>query len=494
MRKQSFQTKNSKPESYVCTTQTSPDGQTSKLECQAARSNQKESVSEIWRYSSTKSNKIRIATLNLFFGAELNITLGAAQGYNPPLPSFVSLLIRASGGQVIPEVDVARMYEGLWQQANSELLFGTRSRLTAVANNLAEIDADIIGFQECAIISNNPVTNPDGTVRNLPYEINNGVYGREDSPETVRTFNFLEMIVQRLKDDHGLDYKIISQTIGDSSQGKRTLTTVAEARAILNVTFTNAVIAKKHVQVKYERNDILLDTPEPRPFLVALESNPLNPVEVGFGLGLRRGFSSLNLKVCGKTIRVINVHLQSGSNIPAESLFVDSSDIQIDHGAAGRAAQALQLLREEVIPSPYPVFLIGDLNVESLLEATAQNVFPVTAWQTLVGSVDESGNPTNDGGYMIDAGRAVHGNNITTPRFKTSSIAGVGLKWARMRNPASFFRIRIDHILYRRGDDVTPVDFDVSLPVPDSGGPPGSGPEQWAWPSDHNGVWADFKI
>ena len=443
----------------------------------------------------SSQRKIRVVTKNMTFGVDLGSRLTSSQGYTPTLPSFFDLFDLQLAGIPIPEVELARMFENYWQQANSESLFGSRSRLTAMAKELATADADVICLQEAVAITNNPLINNDGSVRSLPYEVNNGFYGKEDSPEFSRTFNFVDMLIQRLRDNHGLEYHVLKERTLDTWQGKRTLNTLADAGGILNMTIFDAVIAKKKVKVELARTQEFFQSPKSKPFTIALESDPENPVPIfGVTFGIRRGFISLDLKVCGKKFRLINTHLESGSNGPFDSLYVVPGDIQIDHAPAGRAQQALQLLREEVIPSPYPVILAGDLNCEFIDEVSSQEPYQVQALLTLAGSVDVAGNPTVDGGVMIDTGRAIHGNAITGPEFKTSSIAGSGRKWDRLRNPASFYRIRIDHILYRRDDHITPTEFGLTQPVPYPGGPPGTGPSQWAWTSDHNGVYADFKL
>ena len=125
---------------------------------------------------------LKVVTKNMTWGVDPGQTLDEEiGGFNPPLPSIFTLLGDAYNESIpTTQQDLARMFENIWQQANNEELLGTRSRLSAMATELAAQNADVLCLQECAIITNNPTVNPDGSDRIRPFQVGNGVYGEED--------------------------------------------------------------------------------------------------------------------------------------------------------------------------------------------------------------------------------------------------------------------------------------------------------------------------
>ena len=155
------------------------------------------------------------------------------------------------------------------------------------------------------------------------------------------------------------------------------------------------------------------------------------------GLGIPRGWCSVDVFTRGRTFRFINAHLEENSAAPIQ------------------AAQALELLAGPA-QTPLPVLLVGDLNSDA-------NGNDGTATYSLLTQ------------SLTDTWSVVHPGDA-------------GLTWGhddRLADPTIEFVWRLDLILFR-GGQFQPLDM-WRLSPQFQATPP-------LWPSDHAGLVAHFRI
>lgn len=440
--------------------------------------------------------ELTLVTKNVYFGMEFGSTLGASLGYTPELPSYFVFLDLAFDLGIATEENLQRSFENLWQFMTNPDLFPVIPRLNQIADELAMQNADIIGLQEVLLATNNPTSRPDGAPFLFgDYFIENIFAGEEDSVEEWRTYDFAKMIVRRLNETHGQEFDIVSTVLQEQNESPRTLGAINEATARFQWGINNVILVRTSLGAKvvrevsekflYSRQTASVDIRQ------GDQWNNTETVRVHVS-GFDRGYNSVDLDICGKTVRVINTHLPSGNSIP--DIDVKDTNRKNQAGSAAQNACALQLIHEEIKTSPHPVVLLGDLNQESCREATFQLIFPCSAMHTLIGSVFPNGTLSSVGGVMRDTCVEVHGDDCyDNTKFRTSSLTAPGPplpKWDDMRNVEGYFRNRLDHILVRSGDPITTTYFNVTLPTPFTPTPS----KPFAFPSDHQGIVAKLKI
>jgi hypothetical protein len=425
----------------------------------------------------------------MWTGIEFRKELGPEEGYNPPLPGIETLLRRAYSGNVVTEQDLARAYENCWQQV--AVLNLASERLTAMAIEFANQNADIIQLNECALICNNLPDNPDGTTREfMDWQLQNGYYGKETSPEESRKYDFAEMIVQRLKDNHGQEFEIINRQITDGVSGKKTLDTLENVNGVFQWMLTNVILVRKSLKAcvlrsfqkefKYARVY--------RPFEIVAGADPegTEKVTIDFGFGVRRGYMTNDLKIKGVKFRIIGTHFASGNNISGIPPALNAESTKYRSVGPAKASQALEILTNEIQTTKLPVVLLGDFNSQSLNEqAGSEFLFGIGIWETLVSSVTPDGQPTNSGGVMIDTVEEVFPGQGGSPQFKTADRGNFSLT-----DPNLVYNFRIDHILIKRDSGIRAVEYGMTQPGP----LPQSPSQPFAFTSDHNGVFARLRI
>lgn len=269
------------------------------------------------------------------------------------------------------------------------------SRAEAIAGVLAANPPDVVGLQEVARWKIGPV-----------------------GGELETSYDFLELLLDALA-EHGLDYRPVATNANFSGQlpiGPDTMASFADRDVI--IARTDRPTARLHVSGAQSHTfsaELVIPTPAGPTFTVP------------------RGWSAVDVKLRGKTVRVANTHLEA-------------FDTQT------RVAQAEEL-RAALENSPHPVVLAGDLN--SLPEAGPD------AYGMFTGA-----------GY-VDAWNAVHGPGGGFTAGQTADLD----------NFPSLLDHRVDYVLYQpRDPGVEAVAADVVDEEADDRTPAGR------WPSDHAGV------
>jgi hypothetical protein len=160
------------------------------------------------------------------------------------------------------------------------------------------------------------------------------------------------------------------------------------------------------------------------------------------GVNVLRGWCSIDVQGGGRSIRVVNTHLESALPAPLPNI---------------QAAQVLELIAE-LSRTPQPLILAGDFNSD------ANGLYSPLTYGLLIAN----------GGFS-DAWSAVHPFDP-------------GLTWGHdefLADPAAPFLLRIDLLLYR-GRALSPTDAEIVNPA--IGGPPP------LWFSDHAGVFGSFAV
>ena len=440
--------------------------------------------------------QLRIVSKNIFEGIEFNDFLGPAEGFDPPLPAPGFLYTLMDLG-VATEQDMRRSFEHMWQTVHNESLFYATKRMDAMAIELAAQNADVLMLQNGVNLANNPNERIDGAPYIFgDYYQENSFAGSETSPEQWRRYNYIEMIQKRLKENHNQDFQIVSYIRMQQNQSPRTLGTVDATNIRLQLGWEDhAILVRKNLNatiLREKHKEFNQKVLSDNQFLRKGDMwNTTETVPVNFAIDIHRGYNSIDLELCGKRVRLLHAHHMSGSFVnPGIAKHV----LEFSSTSAMRNTHVEELYHDEVLPSPYPTILTGDLNEESCAEATFQLLFPCFAYQRLVGSVDDAGVVDFfEGGPMMDACVAVHGTSACTDtsQFRTGSPTNSGLNdYEELRDPDTFYQFRIDHIFVRRGDAITVDDFGVTLPTPLSTSPS----QPFAFTGSHQGLYAHVTL
>ncbi len=274
------------------------------------------------------------------------------------------------------------------------------SRAEAIARQLAENPPEVVGLQEVALWETSPIGGSFTT-----------------------SYDFLDLVLDALAKE-GLTYE----------------------RVAVNTNFTGSLPISAATAVKFTDRDVVIarsDLPASHLTVSNAESHNFDAVLMfpspipGLIFVAPRGWSTVDVKVRGKTVRVANTHLEA-------------------FNAAVRNAQAAQLIGV-LSRSTHPVVVLGDLNSPPSDRTGAYGAFLAA-------------------GYA-DAWVRVHG-----------SAPGLTCCQAEdLRNVPSLLDQRIDYVLYtRRGIDA--VAAEVIGEELDDRTPAG------LWPSDHAGVVATLHV
>jgi endonuclease/exonuclease/phosphatase family metal-dependent hydrolase len=318
--------------------------------------------------------RLTVATYNLYLGADLTPLFTAS--------SQQELVRRA--GQVYANV----------------VKTDFPSRAAAIAELLAADPPDIAGLQEVALWETGPLNGP-----------------------LTPSYDFLELVLAALA-RHGLDYRPVA--VNTNFSGSMPISATTAAR----FTDHDVIIARADLATGLLR----ISHPESHNFAAKLVIPTAIP---GLSFTVPRGWSAVDAKVRGKTVRFVDTHLEAFST-------------QVRNLQAVELAAALA-------GSGDPVVLVGDLNSRPDDVAGAYGIFATA-------------------GYA-DAWVVVHGpdGGFTSGQSEL------------LDNVPSTLDHRIDDVLYQpRG--VRAVAADVIGEELDDRTPAG------LWPSDHAGVVATLRL
>jgi len=275
------------------------------------------------------------------------------------------------------------------------------TRAEAIADLLAADPPDVAGLQEVALWETGPIGGP-----------------------LTPSYDFLELLLAAL-DRRGLTYQPVAVN-ANFSGGPTPISATAAAR----FTDRDVIIARTDLST----TRLKVSNPESHSFAATL----VIPTGVpGLSFTILRGWSTVDVKVRGKTVRFANTHLEAFS-------------------AAVRNQQARELAAA-LAGSPHPVVLVGDLNSQPDDAAGAYGTFAAA-------------------GY-VDAWVVVHGPAGGSTSGQTELLDDVPSKLDH----------RIDYVLYQpRG--VEAVAAEVIGEELDDRTPTG------LWPSDHAGVVATLHL
>ena len=276
-------------------------------------------------------------------------------------------------------------------------------RAEAIADLIAAHQPYVIGLQEVAHWETAPLSDPTD----------------------LTTFvDFLPVLLDALA-DRGAGYE--AAAINSNFVGNLPISTTTLAR----LTMRDVIL----VRTDLPTSQLKWSNPSPNNFSTSL----FVPVGDQF-IEVLRGWSTIDVKIRGKTYRFANTHLEA-------------FDQQV------RAAQAMELAAA-LDSSPHPVVLVGDLN-------------------SIRGVAGDSHQILTDAGYA-DAWVAAMGDD---PGFTAGQASD-------LRNFPSALTHTVDYILYTEDSSI--------VAIPGSGHVVGDEPEDRTpsglWPSDHAGVVVTLKI
>jgi hypothetical protein len=319
--------------------------------------------------------QLTVATYNLYLGADLT-------------PLFA-----ASSPQELVQL-AGRVYANVVRT-------DFPSRAEAIAKLLAANPPDIAGLQEVSLWET-------------------GAIGGPLSP----SYDFLELLLAALA-RHGLSYRPVAVNTNFSSAP-----TPINATTAVRLTDRDVIIARADLPAAR----LEVSNPESHNFATALVIPTAIP---GLSFTVPRGWSAVEVKVRGKSVRLVNTHLEAFST-PVRN-------------------QQARELAAALAGSPHPVVLVGDLNSTPDDTVGAYGTFTIA-------------------GYA-DAWVVVHG----PPGGFTSGQTEL------LDNVPSKLDHRIDDVLYQPLG-VTAVAAEVIGDELDDRTPAG------LWPSDHAGVVATLHL
>ena len=331
--------------------------------------------SPAWAGASAHGNRhLTVATYNLYLGADLNPLFSAT--------SQQELVQRA--GEVYAQV----------------VRTDFPSRAEAVAQQLAEHPPEVAGLQEVALWETGPV-------------------GGGLTP----SYDFLQLVLDALA-KQGLTYRPVATNTNFTGQLPISATTM--------VRFTDRDVIIARADLPASR--LKVSRPESHNFTARLVFPTPIP---GLVFVAPRGWSTVDVKVRGRVLRVANTHLEA-------------FQADVRNAQAGELVAALAA-------SPYPVVLVGDLNSQPTDDTGAYGALAAAGF--------------------LDAWVEVHGR---AGGFTSGQAADLD-------NVPSQLDHRIDYVLYQP-DRVRAVAAHVIGDELDDRTPSG------LWPSDHAGVVATLCI
>lgn len=318
----------------------------------------------------------------------------SAMTYNVYLGAELTPLFGTSGAELVAAA--AGVYAAMEQT-------DFPSRAHAIARQLAAARPDVVGLQEVATWRTAPLSDP---------------------ASMTTTYDFLALLLDAFA-AHGLAYRPVATNVNFAGMlpiSATTLASFADRDVIL-------------VRTDLPMSEMSVSNPASGTFAAAL-TLPLG----GGTIAVPRGWSTVDVKLRGKTYRFANTHLEAF------------------HPGA-RAAQAVEMV-SVLAPSPYPVVLVGDLNSPPTDSTGAYGVFAaagfVDAWTEAMGTA-----PGDTSGQAAD-----------------------------LLNVASLLDSRIDYVLHDTDGYVDTVPGAASVAGDEAADKTAAG----LWPSDHAGVVATLTI
>ncbi|MCA1555483.1 MAG: endonuclease/exonuclease/phosphatase family protein [Acidobacteria bacterium] len=281
------------------------------------------------------------------------------------------------------------------------------SRAQAIANLIVEKSPDIVGLQEVSLW------------QTAPYNL---LSPPDSPPQFEVTYDFLAILLAALA-ERGHPYRAVAANVNISQALPISFTTLA------SYTDRDVIIVRDDLPT----SQLKVSNPTSQNFQAALPV-PLN----GDLVFVPRGWSTVDVKLRGKSYRFANTHLEAYSPIVR--------NFQAQELAASLAA------------SPLPVVLVGDLN------STPDDSIGAYGIMLGAGFIDS----------WVEAAEA--GSGFTSGQSED------------LNNPTSQLSERIDYVLHTAGTDINAL--------PDGGDVVGeeltdrvlSAFNQLLWPADHAGV------
>jgi len=283
------------------------------------------------------------------------------------------------------------------------------ARAQAIAKLIAEKSPDVVGLQEVALW------------QTAPYDL---LSPPDSPPQFTPTYDFLAILLDALA-ERGHPYRAVATNVNISQALPISLTTLA------SFTDRDVIIVRADLPV----SQLKVSNPTSQNFQASL------PITLaGMNVEVLRGWSTVDVKVRGKSYRFVNTHLEAYTPII-------------------RNLQAFELAGT-LAASPLPVVLVGDLN------STPDDVA---------------------GAYGIFAGHGFIDSWVEAMEAGSGFTSGQS---EDLNNPISLLSERIDYVLHSAGAFINAV--------PDGGDivgeeltdrvPSALNQNQLLWPADHAGL------
>ena len=225
--------------------------------------------------------RVDVMTYNIYFGADLSPL------FDPDVDTLPELIAAAAG---------------VFQQTQQT---DFPSRAEVIAREIAEESPSVIGLQEVALIETAPISDPGNA---------------------LTTLDFLDVVLAELE-ERGAHYEAVATNVNFSGSLPISPTTLA------TLTDRDVILARSDLPT----SQLKLSDPTSNTFVAALTLSA-----GGVPLEIIRGWSSVDVKLRGKSFRFVNTHLEAFHPLI-------------------RQLQAAELI-EWMADSPLPVILAGDLN------------------------------------------------------------------------------------------------------------------------------------
>lgn len=238
-----------------------------------------------------------VMSQNLYIGTDLNPVIAALSTGDPDT--------------FIPAVSAG------WQQVVAS---NFEERADTLADQVLENQPTLIGLQEVALWQTGAPFDP--------------------APAENEEFDFLDIVLNELA-EHGLRYTTISVATNFSAEVPG-FTDLADPTSLSDIRFTDRDVILARSDLK--TSDLKLSNAQAENF----ETNrffPLPP-QLGDGIEITRGWTSVDVKIRGKEFRMINTHLEN---------------ILPGTGTAIQVAQAQELLVGPA-DTELPTIMLGDFN------------------------------------------------------------------------------------------------------------------------------------
>jgi len=330
---------------------------------------------------------VKALTWNVYVGTDLNKVIAA-----PSLPELPPLV------------------ESAWQDIAAH---DFRERAEVFADKIARTRPHVVGLQEVSLLR----TQSPGDI------IVGGTV-----PATEVVYDYLDILLDALA-ERGHPYHVAARVENFDVELPRANATFDDVR----LTDFDVILA---------RSDVMTGNATEHSYSVRLE------VPVGGGasmLQLKRGFCAVDATIEGRTLRVVNTHLETQGVPPVQE---------------AQAAELIAMLGDQVMP----VVLLGDLNTEADGSTTA-------SYANLI-----------DAGFVDVPGGAVHPFDDGYTCCNDKDLSNVELDLSE----------RIDHILLRAPSNYGPEKVPAVAIV--LGVRPWDRTESGLWASDHAGVISRFLV